>query len=145
MIIEVGVIDSVNINISVGSEKGFSEEGVMSLSVSSVDGVEVFQLVARFRYSHHLFCSVDSRVHDMEPRESEDNVFSATAHNIEEMFLNNPFDVHVESASVTDCSSFVHSLVNISDHDGGGKFLGWELVLSDKLSVNAGDISTRIY
>ena len=81
----------------------------------------------------------------MEPGESEDDIFTSTAHDIEEMFLGDPFDVGVESASVTDCTGFVHSLVNVVNSNGGGKFLSGESVFSDKLLVDARDVSTRVY
>ena len=73
----------------------------------------------------------------MKPGESKDDVFSSTAHDIEEMFLGNPFDVGIEGADVADCTSFVHSLVNVANSDGAGEFFGGELVLSNKLPVNA--------
>ena len=71
--------------------------------------------------------------------------FLVHGHDIEEMILSNPFDVCVESASVVDCTSFVCSLIYIVNCDGGGKFLGGELVFSDKLPVNVGDIHARVY
>ena len=88
---------------------------------------------------------VDGRVGGVEPGESKDDVFSSTACNVEEMLLDNPFDVGIEGASVADCASFVHSLVNVMNSDGGGEFLGGEAVFSDKLPVNAGDAGTRVY
>ena len=80
----------------------------------------------------------------MEPRESEDDVFSSTVHDIEEMFLGNPSDVGVEGAGVANCTSFVHSLVYIANSNGGGKFFSGELVFSDELPVDTRDVSTRI-
>ena len=41
VVIESGVIDGVYIDMSVGVGKGFLEEGIMSLDVSSMDRVEV--------------------------------------------------------------------------------------------------------
>ena len=61
------------------------------------------------------------------------------------MFLGDPFDVGVESASVMNCTSLVRSLVNVANGDGGGKFFSGEFVFSDKLPVDAGDVSTRVY
>ena len=92
-----------------------------------------------------LLGPVDGRIHGTEPGESEDNVFSAVAHDIEEMFLGNSFNVCIEGTSIADCTSFVHSLVDIVNSDGGGKFLSGELVFSDKLPIDAGDVCTRIY
>ena len=69
----------------------------------------------------------------------------ATAYDIEEMFLGDPFNVHVKGASVADYTSFVCSLVYIMNCDGEGKFFGGESVFSDKLPVSAGDISTGVY
>ena len=73
----------------------------------------------------------------MEPGESEDHVLVATARDVEEMFLSDLFDVGVEGASIMNCTSFVHGLVNVANGDGGGKFLGGESVFSDKLPVDA--------
>ena len=39
--IEVGVVDGVYINMAVGARKGFSEEGVMPLGISSVGRVKI--------------------------------------------------------------------------------------------------------
>ena len=61
------------------------------------------------------------------------------------MFLGDPFDVGIEGASIVNCSSFVHSLVNVTNDDEGGEFLGGESVFSDELSVYARDVCTRIY
>ena len=81
----------------------------------------------------------------MKPGESEDDVLMSAAHDVEEMFLGNPFNVGVEGAGVADCTSFVHSLINVANSDGGGKFLGGESVFSDKLPVNARDVSAGVY
>ena len=64
---------------------------------------------------------------------------------IEEVFLGDPFNVHVQGASVMDCTSFVCSLVNIVNSDGGSEFFCGETVFSDKLPVDARDVSTRVY
>ena len=87
---------------------------------------------------------VDGRVCSLEPGESEDDVFSSTAHDVEEMFLGDSFDVGIESAGVVNCICFVHGLVNIANSNGGGEFFSGELVFSDKLPVYARDICTRI-
>ena len=81
----------------------------------------------------------------MEPGKSKNDILSSTTHDIEEVFLNNPFNVGIEGVGVVDCTSFVCSLIHISDHNGRGKFLGRESVFSDKLPVYARDISTRVY
>ena len=81
----------------------------------------------------------------MKPGEPKDDIFSATIHDIEEMLLGNPFNVHVKDASVANCTGFVCSLVNILNSDEGGEFFSRELVFSDKLPVNAGDICTGVY
>ena len=88
---------------------------------------------------------IDGGVCGAKPEESEDDVFASTAHDVEEMFLGDPFDVGVESASIMNCTGFVRGLVYISNGDGGGEFLGGEFVFSDKLPVNAGDVSTGVY
>ena len=64
---------------------------------------------------------------------------------IEEMFLGDPFNVGVEGASVANCAGFVCSLIGVANSDGGGKFFGGESVFSDKLPVDARDVSTRVY
>ena len=60
----------------------------------------------------------------------------STAHDVEKMLLGDPFDVGVEGASIMDCTGFVCSLVDVSNSNGGGKFLGGEFMLSDKLPVD---------
>ena len=92
-----------------------------------------------------MFNPVNSRIHGAEPGKFGDGVFLSAAHDIEEMFLGDLFDVCIESASVVDCTSFVHGLVHIADSDGGGEFLGGETVFPDKLPVNARDISIRVH
>ena len=42
VVIETGVIDSVYIDMTMGSRKGFLEEGVVSFGVGSMDRIEVF-------------------------------------------------------------------------------------------------------
>ena len=81
----------------------------------------------------------------MEPGESKDDVLTSTAHDIEEMFLGNPFDVYVKGAGIADCTSFVRGLVHIVNCNAGSKLFGGEAVFSDKLPVNAGDVSTGVY
>ena len=88
---------------------------------------------------------VDGGVHDLEPRESKDNVFLVTAHDVEEMFLDDPFNVCIEGVGIADCTSFICGLVYILECNGGGKFLGGEQMFPDKLPVNARDIHTRVY
>ena len=101
-------------------------------------------MVARLRDSQGLSDPVDGGVRGAEPGESEDDIFSSTAHDIEEVFLGDPFDVSVEGASIADCTGFVRCLIHVTNGDGGGKFLGGESVFSDKLPVNARDVGTRI-
>ena len=88
---------------------------------------------------------VDGRVCGAKPRESEDDILSATAHDIEEMFLGDPFDICIEGAHIVDHTGLVYSLVHISDCDGRGEFFSGESMFSDKLPVNAGDVGTRVY
>ena len=88
---------------------------------------------------------VNNWVCSIEPRESKYNVLSATTHNIEEMFLGNLFNIHLESTSVVNGISFVRSLVYVVNSDQGGKLFHREVMFSDKLLVNVGDISTRVY
>ena len=101
-------------------------------------------MVAGFRDSQGLLDPIDGRVHGAESGESEDDILSAAAHDIEEMFLGDPFNVHIEGAGVVNCTGFVHSLVNIVNGNGRDKFLSGELVFSDKLPVDTRDINTGI-
>ena len=75
-------------------------------------------------------------VGDLELGESKDDVFSAIAQDIEEMFLHNLFNVGVEGLSVVYCTSFVCSLVHILDCNRGGEFFSKESAFLDKLPVN---------
>ena len=88
---------------------------------------------------------VDGAVGGAEPGESKDDVFASAIHDVEEVFLIDLFDVGVESASVVDGASFVCCLVDVADSDEGHKFLGGESMFSDKLPVDARDVSTRVY
>ena len=145
VVVGLRVVDGVYIDVSVGAEKGFFEERVMLLGVSGVDGVKILWLVVGFRDGQGLLDPIYGGVCDTEPGESEDVIFVSTAHNVEEMFLGDPFNVGVEGTSITYRTSFVHSLIHIANSDGGGKFFGGEVMFPDKLPVNAGDVSTRVY
>ena len=85
---------------------------------------------------------IDGWVHDAELGESKDNVFLFTTHDVEEMFLGDPLDVGVEGTGIANHTSFVCCLVHIVDCNGGSKFHSRELILSDELPVNAGDVGT---
>ena len=102
-------------------------------------------MVTGFRDGQCLFNPVNGGVGNTEPGESENDIFLATAYDIEEVFLGDLLNVCVEGASVMNCTSLICSLVHVSDCNRGGKFLSGELVFSDKLPVNAGDVSTRVY
>ena len=145
VVIELGVVDSVYVDMVVGMEKGFPEKGIMSLGVYSMGGVKIFQLVTCFGNGQGFFDPVDGGVSGTEPGESKNDVFLSTAHNIEEVSLSDPFNVHVEGAGVADCTSFVHSLVDVVNGDGGGEFFSRESVFPDKLPVNARDVSAGVY
>ena len=144
VVIEVRVIDNVYIYMSMGPREEFSE-GVMPLDICGMGRIKVLQLVIGFRDGQGLPYSVNGEVCDMEPGEFKDDILLATPHVVEEIFLGDPFDVCIEDAGVTDCTSFIHGLVYISDCDGGGKFFSGELVFSDKLPVDAWDVGTRVY
>ena len=102
-------------------------------------------MIAGLGNDQGLYDPIDGGIGSMEPRESENDVFLTTVHDIEEVFLGNPFNVHIEGASIMNCISFVHSLIYITNCDREGEFFGGELVFSDKLPVNAEDVCTRIY
>ena len=128
-----------------GSGKESPKEGVVSLGVCGMGGVEVFQLVAGFKNGQSLFDPVNSGVCSTEPGESKDDVFSPTIHDVEEMFLSDPFNVHVECAGVVDHTSFVCSLVDIANGNRRGEFFNGKAVFSDELPVDTRDIGTRVY
>ena len=102
-------------------------------------------MIIGFRDGQGLLGPVNSGVCDMESGESKDDIFSATAHDIEQVFLGDPFNVCVQDESVTDCACFIHGLVDIVNGNGGGKFFSGEAVFSDKLPVNARDVHARVY
>ena len=106
------IIDSVYINMSVDSRERFLEERIVPLGISGVSRVKVLQLITGFKDGQGLPSPVNDRIHDAEPRESEGDIFSATVHDIEEMFWGDPFNVCVESAGIVDCASLVCSLVH---------------------------------
>ena len=81
----------------------------------------------------------------MELEKSEDDVFLATTHDVEEMFLGDPFDVHVQGTGIADGTCFVHGLIDILNNDKGCKFLSGELVFPDELPIYAGDVCIRVY
>ena len=129
----------------VGLGKGFSEEGIVLLDIGSIGRVKIFRLITGFRDSQSLPDPVDDRVGDVKPGKSENDISLAAAHDVEEMFLGDPFNVCVEGASIVDCTSFVYGLIYILDHNGESEFLGGELMFSDILPVNARDVSARVY
>ena len=88
---------------------------------------------------------VDGEVHGTEPGEFKDYIFSSTTHNIEEMFLGDLFNVYIKGASIIGYTSLVCSLVYISNSNRGGEFFHRKAVFSDKLPVDTGDVSTRVY
>ena len=102
-------------------------------------------MIAGFGNGQSLLGPIDGWVCGLEPRESEDDVLTSTAHDIEEVLLSDPFDVGVEGASVADCTGLVRGLINVANSDGGGEFFGGESVFSDKLLVDARDVCTRVY
>ena len=145
VVIESRVIDGIYINVVIGLEKGFPEEEIVSLDVCSVSRIQAFQPVARLRDGQGLSDPIDGGVHGTEPRESEDDILTSTAYDVEEMFLGNPFDVYVKGAGIVDCTSFVCGLVHIVNCNGESKLFSGEAVFSDKLPVNAGDVGTGVY
>ena len=50
---------------------------------------------------------IDGEIGGLEPGESEDNIFPATRHDVEEMFLGNTFYVGKEGANEADFPIFV--------------------------------------
>ena len=140
VVIKARVIDSVYIYMSVGAGEGFFEEGIMPLG-----RVDIPQLVAGFRDGQSLFCPVNSGICDMKSRESKDDIFMSAPHDIEKVFMSDSFYVGVEGASEANSTSFVCSLVDITNGNGGGKFFHGEVMFSDKLPVDARDVSTGVY
>ena len=88
---------------------------------------------------------VDGGVCGTELRESKDYVFLSTSHDIEEMFLGDLFNIHIESTSIMDYTSLVCGLVHILNSNGGDKFFHRKVVFSDKLLVDTEDVSTGVY
>ena len=80
----------------------------------------------------------------LEPGESEDNIFSPTRHDVEEIFLCNAFYVGKEGTNEVNFSFFVWGLIVISYFDGDIKFHGGKGVFSDKLPVNAKDVYATV-
>ena len=95
--------------------------------------------------SQGLFDPVNDGISGAEPGESKDDVFSCTTHDIEEMFLGDPFNVGIKGASITDCTSFICGLVYILNGNGEDKFFCGEAVFPDKLPVDARDVGTGVY
>ena len=60
------------------------------------------------------------------------------------MFLCNAFNVGKEDAGEADFPIFVGGLVNVLYFNGDIKFRGGEGVFSDKLPVDAGDVSITV-
>ena len=145
VVIEVRVIDSVYVDMAMGLEEWCPKKGIMPLGIDSMDGIEILWLIAGFRDGQGLFDPIYSGVHGMEPRESEDDIFSSTAHDVEKMFLSDPFDICIKGASVAGCTSLICSLVHVVNGDRRGEFNGEKVVFPDKLPVNARDIYTRVY
>ena len=102
-------------------------------------------MITRLGNGQGLSDPINGGVRGLEPGESKNDVLVSAAHDIEEMFLDNLFNVGIQSASIADYTSLVCSLVHILDCDGGSKFLSRKLMFSDKLPVNVGDICARVY
>ena len=130
--------------MSMGPGEGFLE-GVMSLGICSMGGIQVFQLVIGFRSSQSLSHPVNGGVCDTKLGESKDDILQVTAYDVTEVFLSNPFDVCVKGINVIDSICFIYGLVHVLDNNGGSKFFSRELVFSDKLPVDARDVNTRVY
>ena len=80
----------------------------------------------------------------MEPGESKDNIFPATRHDVEEMFLYDAFYVGKEGAGEADFPVFVQDLINVLYFNGDIKFCGRKGVFSDKLPVDARDVCATV-
>ena len=102
-------------------------------------------MIVGFGDDQSLSGSVNSGVSGVKPGESKNDVFVTKAHDIEEVFLGDPFDVHIKGACIAAHTGFVHSLVYVVNCDGGGEFFCGKVVFPDKLLVNARDICTRVY
>ena len=89
---------SMYVDMSVGVEKGSSEEQVMSPGISGVGRVKFLWLVAGFGNGQGLLGPVNGGVCHSEPGVSKDDVLLSATHDIEEMFLCDSFNVHVEDA-----------------------------------------------
>ena len=79
----------------------------MAFSVSAMYGVEVLGLITGLRDGNSLAELVNDGVGGLEPGEFKDNIFFATRHNVEEIFLCNAFYVGEEGTSKADFPVFV--------------------------------------
>ena len=61
------------------------------------------------------------------------------------MFLSDPFNVGIKGTGITDCTSLICSLIYILNDNGGDKFFCGETMFPNKLPVDAGYVSTRVY
>ena len=67
-----------------------------------------------------MFDLVNGWVCDAKPGESENDILLAISHDVEEVFLGNPFNASVESASIVDSTGLVCSLIYVTNSNRGG-------------------------
>ena len=79
----------------------------MAFSVGGMYEVEVLKLIAGLRDGDGLTRPVNGGVGSLKPGQPEDDVFSATRHDVEEVFLCNTFYVDKEGASEANFLIFV--------------------------------------
>ena len=87
---------------------------------------------------------VNCGVGGLKPGQPKDNIFSATRHDMEEIFLCNAFYVGKEDASEVDFPIFVGGLVNVLYFDRDIEFHGGKKVFSDKLPIDARDVCATV-
>ena len=86
VVIKAEVIDGIYVDVMRGLREWLSEEIIMLLSLCSMNGVEILGLIIGFKDGQSLSGPVYGWVGDMKPGEFKDDVFLATAHDVEEMF-----------------------------------------------------------
>ena len=116
----------------------------MVLDVCGVYWVEIPGLITSFWDGDGLTRPINDEVGGLELGESKDNIFPATRHDMEEVFLCDAFYVDKEGAGEVDFPIFVWGLVDVSYFDGDIKFCGGKGVFSNKLPVNARDVCATI-
>jgi hypothetical protein len=98
--------------------------------------------VTRHLDSNDAFFPVDSGVDLLDPRESKNDIFLATMHDIEFYCLEDSCDSDVQEAGEFYIPIFVFRLVDVSNRDGMRESFFWEVVFVDKMPIDARDVGS---